>query len=109
VSLFGKKSICITDYINSSEMKSQIVGRLDRLERELELISGLVVDLKTSLVHLEDKMESQRTAHEEEVRSSIETIKKGMDKFFTCFASQLESEMIDTEERSGCKAEVAIM
>ncbi|EXA28822.1 hypothetical protein FOVG_19420 [Fusarium oxysporum f. sp. pisi HDV247] len=93
----------------SSETNSQIAGRLDRLGRELETFSGIVADLKTSLIHLEDKMESQRTAHEEEVRTSIEKIKKGMDKFFTCFANQLESEMIDTEERSGCKAEVAIM
>ncbi|KAL9560622.1 hypothetical protein ACKAV7_015230 [Fusarium commune] len=93
----------------SSETNSQIVGRLDRLGRELEIFNGIVADLKTSLIHLEDKMESQRTAHEEEVRTSIEKIKKGMDKFFTCFANQLESEMLDTEERSGCKAEAAIM
>jgi hypothetical protein len=66
-------------------------------------------DLKTCLSDLGEKMEVQRSIHEEEVRSSIETIKKGMDKFFTCFANQLETEMADANERDGCKAEVAIM
>ncbi|KAF4331950.1 hypothetical protein FBEOM_14270 [Fusarium beomiforme] len=93
----------------SSEMQSQILTRIERLGCDLERVSGLLADLKTSLIHLEDKMESQRTAHEEEVRTSIDKIKKGMDKFFHCFANQLESEMVDTtDDLSGCKADEAI-
>ncbi|KAH7459874.1 hypothetical protein FOMA001_g19826 [Fusarium oxysporum f. sp. matthiolae] len=95
VSLHRKEKHSHPNNINSSETNSQIVGQLDRLGRELETFSGIVADLKTSLTHLEDNMESQRTAHEEEAPTSIEKIKEGMGKFFTCFANQLESEMID--------------
>jgi hypothetical protein len=79
------------------------------MEHGLDRVGSLMGELKTCLANLEDRMEAQRSLHEEEVRSSIETIKKGMDKFFTCFASQLENEMADVDERDRCKAEVAVM
>jgi hypothetical protein len=90
-------------------MQNQIIRRLERVEHGLENMGYLLNDLKTSLVKLEEKMEGQRVAHEEDVRRSLETIKKGMDKFFTCFASQLENEIVDAEECGGSKAEMAIM
>ncbi|KAM0368581.1 hypothetical protein ACHAPY_011408 [Fusarium culmorum] len=93
----------------NSEFQSQIIRRLDRMEHGLDRVGSLMGELKACLANLEDRMEAQRSLHEEEVRNSIETIKKGMDKFFTCFASQLENEMADVDERDRCKAEVAVM
>lgn len=96
----------------SSEMQKRIDGvehRLERMEHRLERVDHLLGDLQICLTNLGEKMELQRISHEEKVNYSIETIKKGMDKFFTRFASQLENEMTDTEERGGCKAELALM
>ncbi|KAH7000875.1 hypothetical protein EDB80DRAFT_581018 [Ilyonectria destructans] len=95
-----------------SEMQKRIdrvEHRLERMEHRLERVDHLLGDLQICLTNLGEKMELQRISHEEKVDYSIETIKKGMDKFFTRFASQLENEMTDTEERGGCKAELAVM
>ena len=83
--------------------------RLERLERRLERIDNLLGDVRTCLADLGEKIELQRTSHEERVNHSIETIKKGMDKFFTRFASQLANEVSDTEEQGSCTAEMAVM
>ncbi|KAH6869646.1 hypothetical protein B0T10DRAFT_541641 [Thelonectria olida] len=84
--------------------------RLERMEHRLERVDHLLGDLQTCLTNLGEKIELQRTSHEEKVNYSIETIKKGMDKFFTRFARQLEKEMMDLEDHSGSQAaELAVM
>lgn len=99
----------LTFLFTSSDIHTRIdrlEQRFEHVEHRLERVDRTLGDLHTCLTNLGEKLELQRTTHEEKVNHSIETIKKGMDRFFTRFARQLEKEMISAEDGM---AEYAIM
>ena len=84
--------------LNSAELHA----RIERLER-------LLGEVQSSLVGLTEKVEMQRLSHEENVSSSLEVIKKGMERFFTQFARHLEEKEVKVAEERILEVEEAIM